>query len=38
MDTIDEYKEIRLNAKRDIIRQSLNEIANDIGMECAMSA
>ena len=34
MDTIDEYQEIddRLDAQRDIIRQSLDAIANDIGM------
>ena len=35
MDTIDEYQEIddRLDAQRDIIRQSLEQTANDIGME-----
>ena len=35
MDTYNEQYEIfddRLNAQRDIIRKSLNEIANDIGM------
>ena len=34
MDTTDEYQEIddQLNTQRDIIRQSLETIANDIGM------
>jgi hypothetical protein len=34
MDTVNESQEIddRLNTQRDIIRQSLNEIADDIGM------
>ena len=34
MDTDNEHREIndRLNAQRDIIRKSLNEIASDIGM------
>jgi hypothetical protein len=34
MDTDSEHHETddRLNAQRDIVRQSLNEIANDIGM------
>ncbi len=34
MDEIDEYQDFddRLDAQREIIRQSLNEITNDIGM------
>jgi hypothetical protein len=34
MDTVNEYQEIddRRDAQREIIRKSLNEIANDIGM------
>jgi hypothetical protein len=34
METIDDYQEIgdRLDAQREIIRQSLDEITNDIGM------
>ena len=40
MDDIDPQtgSDMRLDTQRNIIRQSLDEIANDIGTACAMSA
>ena len=40
MDTVNQYQEIddRLNTQRNIIRQSLDAIANDLVWHCVMSA